>query len=283
MVAKETAHFSLVACGSAALFLWALLRTLDTKRTRDAILVGALVAVASYSDAYYGIYCAIMGGFLLAWRFVRVQWRGRAAALAGLTRTVNVAIVCGAALIVWRLVSGITQVRIGSLVIGLQMFHTPVLILLTAVALRAWLRWRPVPRLDPEARPSGALAVGLVAIGVCFALLSPLLIGLIFRFMDGRLPAPKSTGAAVRAASTHSRIWCRIRITPGLAPARGSGSCQASRTRFPNSSPHSRLRRTGDCRGAWRRMLPRLWIAFNRVLHRLSLGHSCTLPVSTLT
>ena len=65
LTARETAHLSLVIAAPLPLFLWALLRTFDTKRVKDAALVGALVAAASYSDAYYGVYCAIMGGFLV--------------------------------------------------------------------------------------------------------------------------------------------------------------------------------------------------------------------------
>ena len=76
LTAKETAHFSLVIAASLPLFLWALLRTLDTGRKRDAVLLGAIVAVASYSDAYYGIYCATMGAFIVVWRFSRMEWLG---------------------------------------------------------------------------------------------------------------------------------------------------------------------------------------------------------------
>ena len=69
ITSRETAHLSLVIAAPLPLFLWALLRTLDTRRIRDAALAGVLVALAAYSDPYYGVYCALMGAFLIAWRF----------------------------------------------------------------------------------------------------------------------------------------------------------------------------------------------------------------------
>ena len=80
LTAKQTAHFSLVIAPSLPLFLWTVLRALDMGRTRDAVLVGVLVAAAFYSDSYYGIYCAIMGAFVVTWRFTRVEWPGKVTA-----------------------------------------------------------------------------------------------------------------------------------------------------------------------------------------------------------
>ena len=49
LTARNTAHLSLVIAAPLPLFLWALLRTLDSRRIRDAVLVGRLVALATYS------------------------------------------------------------------------------------------------------------------------------------------------------------------------------------------------------------------------------------------
>ena len=77
LVARQAAHFSLVIAAPLPLFLWALLRTLDRERIGDAALMGALVAVAYYSDAYYGIYCVLMGVVVVTARFIRIDWPDR--------------------------------------------------------------------------------------------------------------------------------------------------------------------------------------------------------------
>ena len=69
VVAREGAHFSLVLAFALPLFLWALLRTLERRRRTDAVLTGVSVAAAFYSDAYYGIFCALMGTALVCYRF----------------------------------------------------------------------------------------------------------------------------------------------------------------------------------------------------------------------
>src|SRR5262245_2312880 len=103
LTARQTAHFSLVIAAPLPLFLWALLRTFETGRIRDAVVVRAVCAAASYADAYYSIYCVLMGVFVVFWRYTRVAVRGPSSSTAGAwSRGIEAAILLLTSVIVWR-------------------------------------------------------------------------------------------------------------------------------------------------------------------------------------
>ncbi len=274
LTARETAHFSLVIAASLPLFLWALLRTLDMERMRDAVLVGAIVAAATYSDAYYGIYCAIMGAFMVVWRFSRVEWPGKVTAWPRLALALNVAIVLSGTLIVWRVLSGTTRIAIGPIEIGLQTLYTPLLILLLATALRGWLAQRPVLRLhDPQARLTVVRRLGLVSVGVCLVLLLPQLVGIALRFASGRLPSteiywrssPRGVDALAYFVPNPNHPWFGDLTRPWFMPGQPDA--------FPEFvGSFSIVAFAVIAAGAWLRLLPRFWIAFTGFFVWLSLG-----------
>ena len=274
LTARETAHFSLVIAASLPLFLWALLRALDMGRMRDGVLVGAVVAAATYSDSYYGIYCAIMGAFMVTWRFSRVEWPGRVTAWPRHALVLNVVIVLFGTLIAWRVLIGTTRIVIGPIQIGLQTLYTPILILVLAVALRAWLAWRPVLRLDdPEARLTRLLRLGLVSVGVCLVLLLPQLIGTALRFASGRLPgteiywrsSPRGVDALAYFVPNPNHAWFGDVTRPWFMPDR-----QDAFPEFVGS--FSIVAFAVIAAGAWLRLLPRFWVAFTGFFVWLSLG-----------
>ena len=155
LTARASEHFSLITAAPLPLFMWALLRALDRKRRRDAILVGTLVAVATYSDVHYGIYCAIAGAFLVLWTYVRVRNGEGFHPRPSIERAVNVCIAAVALLIAWRIFTGSTSIALGAIRIGLQTLYTPVFVLTLLAVARAWLTWRP--RFDVH-DPDGAIA-----------------------------------------------------------------------------------------------------------------------------
>ena len=274
LTARETAHFSLVIAASLPLFLWALLRALDMGRMRDAVLVGVVVAAATYSDSYYGIYCAIMGAFMVTWRFSRVEWPGRVTAWPRHALVLNVVIVFFGTLIAWRVLIGTTRIVIGPIQIGLQTLYTPILILVLAVALRAWLAWRPVLRLDdPEARLTRLLRLGLVSVGVCLVLLLPQLIGTALRFASDRLPgtqiywrsSPRGVDALAYFVPNPNHAWFGDVTRPWFMPDR-----QDAFPEFVGS--FSIVAFAVIAAGAWLRLLPRFWVAFTGFFVWLSLG-----------
>lgn len=272
--AKETAHFSLVIAASLPLFLWALVRTLDTERVRDAVLVGVLVAAAYYSDAYYGIYCAAMGAFMVSWRCSRVEWPARISSSRPLDYVLNVIIAVVGALTVWRLSTGTRRIDLGPIQVGLQTLYTPHLVLLAAIALRAWLRWRPVLRLDAAApRQKALLRLGLVSIGVCLLLLLPPLIGIAIRLAEGRMPqtdvywrsSPRGVDMLSYFVPNPNHAWFGDVTRPWFMPDRPDAFPE-----FVGSFSIGAFVIMGL--GGWLGVLPRFWLAFTAFFVSLSLG-----------
>jgi hypothetical protein len=275
LTARETGHFSLVIAAALPLFMWAILRTIDSKGIRDAILVGVLLAAASYSDAYYGIYCVMMGGFALAWQFCRVEWRGRAPGWLRLARTLNAVTLVAAALIAWRVVTGTTAIAFGPIRIGLQTLYTPILFLTCVVAIRAWLEWRPVWVFhDPTASLRAVLRLSAVALGVCLVLLLPQLIEITLGLVKDGPPrtdtywrsSPRGVDALGYLVPNPSHPWFGNLTVDWFRPPDQ-----------PNWFPEfvasfSVIAIAVIAAGAWRGGLPRFWVAFTAFFVWVSLG-----------
>jgi hypothetical protein len=192
LVSRDAVHFSLTMTAALPLVLWALLRTLDSRRTTDAVLTGIAVALASYSDAYFGVFAALMGAFLVGWRFTTVQWSSGEPRFRRLGRVLDAAIVIVSALILWRLVRGPLLIPVGPTVVRFNTLYTPALVMLVSVLMRAWVIWRPVPiLLIPAEGWRTWTRLGLVSIATCLILLLPSLIGIGQRLARGTMPAEK--------------------------------------------------------------------------------------------
>ncbi|MBI3491007.1 MAG: hypothetical protein HY047_04335 [Acidobacteria bacterium] len=277
LTARETAHFSLVIAAALPLFLWVLLRALDTKRLGDAALVGSVVAAASYSDAYYGIYCALMGAFIVTWRLVRVEsrapttsspWRARALDITG-------AIIIGAALL-WRVLAGPTAEAVaGPVRIGMHTLYTPALLLVLIAAIRLWLTYRPVVTLNvPREHVRSLLPLGLTAVGVCLVLMLPELAGIAFRFARHRLSAteiywrssPRGLDALAYFVPNPNHPWFGDQTREWLMPPDRPDA-------FPEFVGSFSIVALGVIAAAVSlRLLPRVWVAFTAFFVALSLG-----------
>ena len=66
LIARGTAHFSLVAAAPLPLFCLFLSRAIRHQRPRDAMFAGLIVAWAAFCDAYYAVYCLLLAVFMLA-------------------------------------------------------------------------------------------------------------------------------------------------------------------------------------------------------------------------
>lgn len=272
LISRTTAHLSLVTAAPLPLFLWALLRTLDSRRVRDAVLVGALAALASYADAYYGIYCVLMGAFLVAGRFL--LWSRGPATTPRTTRVVDVAIALPAAIVAWRLLNGGTDVVIGTLKIHLQTLYNPVLALVILAAVRGWLTFRPSVRVhDPETALARLRHLGIVAVATCLVLMLPVIVGLAMRYFDGRLPgtetfwrsSPRGVDALAYVVPNPNHAWFGDVTRPWFLPPRLDS--------FPELvASFSLVALVAIAFAAWRRLLPPFWIAFTAFFAVLSLG-----------
>jgi hypothetical protein len=274
LTARETAHFSLVLAAPLPLFLWALLRALDFRRTRDAVLVGAITALATYSDAYYGVYCGLMGAVVVAWRFVRCHWPDKPVRWPRLTALVTAVVAVLCALVALRALVGPGAVALGPVRISLHTLYTPLLLLMTTVALRAWLPRRPSICLhDPEGQLSAMLRLGLISVAACVVLLLPELVGIAIRVGNNRLP---DTPVYWRSSPRGLDLLGYLVPNPNHAWFGG-----ITRRWFMPPDPDAFPEFVGSFSlmalmlaavGTWHRGLPRIWLAFTGFFVALSLG-----------
>ena len=270
--AREAEHFSLITAAPLPLFIWALLRALDTRRRRDAVLVGTLVALATYSDAYYGIYCAVAGAFIAGWRFIRVVRRSGPPSHQALTRVLNVAIGTVALLILWRGLTGSTSIDLGGIRLGLLTLYTPVLVLTLLAAARAWAGCRPAFMVhDPDRALPALMWRGALSIALCLVLLLPLLTGIGYRYLEGRLP---ETELHWRSSAPGVDLLGYLVPNP-LHPWFG-GSTRlwfGTDAGFPEFvASFSIVAFIVIAAGAVLRALPRMWVAFTAFFVMLSAG-----------
>jgi hypothetical protein len=175
MIARSTAHQSLVAAGPLAFFLWFVLRAADRRTVSDAVLAGVCAAWAATCDAYFGIYCALL---LTVVGLVRLtRWEPEERRRAGALATVITAMMLvPLVIIVIIALTGGRRIDLLGTTIWMRTLYTPVLVLSVlaviriGLALRARGRWRfdgPVDRFRLV-----QLAVGVF---ICALLLSPLI------------------------------------------------------------------------------------------------------------
>ncbi|MCA1563746.1 MAG: hypothetical protein LC804_27030, partial [Acidobacteria bacterium] len=146
LVARSTAHFSLVAAAPLPIFMLALLRAIRTQRVSHAALAGLAVAWAVTCDVYYGVYCLLLGACVLTAQAAEVSWRPSEATARRviLRRGLDAAIVLVAVAIVVVALSGGSRIELGGLTLSMHSMYTPVLLLTILVACRIALRlsWR---------------------------------------------------------------------------------------------------------------------------------------------
>jgi hypothetical protein len=271
LTSRGSDHFSLITAAPLPLFIWALLHALDTRRFRHAILVGMLVATATYSDAYYGIYCAMAGLFFVAWTFVRVERRAQSRSRM-LSRTVDVLIALIAVVIAWRVVTGVTSVTFVGLRIGLETLYTPVLALTILMAVRVWIAWRPTFAVHDPDRVLPALASrAAAAIATCLALLSPLIAGIGRRYLDDQMPETELHWRSSAAGVDLLGYFVPNPMHPLFGDA--TRSWFATDAGFPEFvASFSIVAFAVIFAGAVLRALPHVWVAFSLTFILLSAG-----------
>lgn len=188
LVARSSAHFSLVAAAPLPAFLLCLLRATRTLRARDGALAGLCGAWAAFCDVYYAVYClliatAYFGAHVV---FTRREVAARPRRWIGL---LDVLILCVTGLVVGLLLGRSGQIELFGVRLSVRGLYTPMLMLTILLLVRVWLwsgrrvttTWVWSPRL------ARAVAVGLVA---CAAPLAPVLYGLGEQIVAGRLVSP---------------------------------------------------------------------------------------------
>jgi len=173
LMARFTAHFSLVQAAPLPIFALLLLKLFQGGSWRTAAGAGLVVAWAYLSDPYYAVYCMLMLLFAIAYSVVTVQAPGPRPAWHRGTWAIDLLILCVAGLIGGILIRGGGRVDMFGLRISMRSLYTPMLVLTVLVAfrlihaLRPRLRWRFPPallnwRFYAAAAAAGALALAPV-------------------------------------------------------------------------------------------------------------------------
>jgi hypothetical protein len=166
LAARGAGHYSLVAAAPLPFFVIAFERWWAKRRVGDAILVAAIVAWAAGCDPYYAVYCvmlaaAILGRHLLRFHTMPVRWR-----LQRVRWALDAVMVLLGSLMLWLLLSGGSEIRMGWATLTVHSLYTPMLILAAliiwrlAISVRPRVSWPSITELARLVRP--AAAVGLI-------------------------------------------------------------------------------------------------------------------------
>lgn len=276
LVSRGTGHFSLVASAPLPLFLVCLLRTIETRRIRDAVLTGLVIGWSGYCDVYFPMYCALMATIVVVFYRWRVDHTSGDLWTAPVTRSVNALIVLVGLAIGWRLWHGEGDVSVLDATIHVRTLYTPVLLLTAFGACRAYLalrpRWAVRQRWRMRGRTLHLCAAALLTAGV---VLSPVLIALGERIADGRFPR---TPIYWRSSPAGVDLLTLVLPNPNSAWFGGP-----SRAWIVGDRPDAFPEMVGSLSlvsilivalAVWRvpRAVPRLWIAFPVFFMALALG-----------
>ena len=175
MIARSTAHQSLVAVAPLAFFLWFVLRAADRRTISDALLAGVCAAWAAMCDAYFGIYCVVLlaiVGIVRLTRWQPSQHRSSSPIATVITAMMLVPITIVAVIAV----GGGRRIDFLGATIYMRTLYTPMLVLTVLVLIRGWLAMRGRGRWKVDAPVDRFRLVQLAAGGlICALLLSPLI------------------------------------------------------------------------------------------------------------
>ena len=142
LLARSTAHFSLVAAAPLPLILLIMVRGEDKGRLRDAVALGATLAWAAFCDIYYAVYGVLLILAYAAAVAVRVS-RAPAADQHAFARrlTRGLAVVAATFVALIALQGGLIQVA--GLRISMRSLYTPMLILTILTLIHVLVVWSP--------------------------------------------------------------------------------------------------------------------------------------------
>ncbi len=193
MTARSVGHFSLVAAAPLALFLLFTLRFLDHRRWPDAALAGAMLAWSAYCDAYFPVFCVLLGAVTLVPRVATLRTRSvpLAPRLARLAHALDAVVIALAVLLAAAALGGITSLNLLGVRVGLRTYYTPAMVATLLALARLLLTARPRLHLQPRAAWVPPLRFVLIAGACAAALLAPLLLTLARQAATGNFVSPK--------------------------------------------------------------------------------------------
>jgi hypothetical protein len=188
MVARSTGHFSLVMAAPLPAFLWCLHRLDRSERLFDSVLAGAVVAWAAFCDAYYAVYCLMIGTIYVTSRVLRFEWRPEWRQGPG-RWILDLCILLAGGMVAGLMLGRGGRVELLGVPVSVRGLYTPMFVLTVLVLARVLVTLRPhIARVTlPDPRAIGAV----VAAGITGAVvLSPALYGASQRMLDGSWVSP---------------------------------------------------------------------------------------------
>ena len=191
MIARSTAHFSLVQAAALPAFALALDRVLDSATVRRGAVAGALVGIAFLCDPYYAVYCLLMAAYAAAWMVISIR-RGVAPPVPAMFRAgMDVAIMCVAGLVAGVMIRGGGRIEFLGIRVSMTHLYTPMLVLTLLVLVRLWMALRPrIDMMPAVLRPH--LRTSAVAAATCVLVLSPVLTVMAAHLGERQWIAPKT-------------------------------------------------------------------------------------------
>lgn len=189
IIARTTAHFSLVAAFPLPLVALATLLSFETKQARYAVTTGALVAMAGFCDAYFAVYAVLIIAGLAAARMLSCQWSRRDIERRAWLIGLDVVLAVLSGLVVVLLTLGGRTIQIAGFPVAVKSLYTPMLLLTIGIGARLIAAWRPRVSLTTASVPT-LLRFGSTAALVCVFLMSPTLLAVGRRIADGRFDRP---------------------------------------------------------------------------------------------
>lgn len=189
LMARSTAHFSLVAAAPLPVLLLILVRSEGKGRVRDAVALGATLAWAAFCDIYYAVYGALLIGAYVLAMAVSVSRHEAAGWLVFVRRvTRGLAIIAATFVLVVAVQGGL--IHVAGIRISMRSLYTPVLLLTVLVLVNLWTRWRPQFEWRYRFRWSHPW-LGGVMIATAAVLLSPVLLAYGGRLWRGQMASPE--------------------------------------------------------------------------------------------
>jgi hypothetical protein len=189
LVARSTAHFSLVAAAPLPVFVLCLLRLEERPTLGRAIAAGATIAWAATCDPYFAVYCLMIAVCFAVVSAVRVHRSGGwPAAGRTLVRILDWAIVMALALVITLAIVinlvGIAEARGFGRTLELSL-HAPVVGLMVLAIVRLLVALRPALDVQWTIPPAAAVRAALAGAAACALLLSPVLFVIYRQLTDG--------------------------------------------------------------------------------------------------
>jgi hypothetical protein len=177
LIARGVGHYSLVAAAPLPIFGLLLRRLGATGQVKYAFALGAVVAWATCSDAYYGVFCLLMAGVSLLIQFVSLERNVDVPAvrIVGLRRALDVLLVAIGSFVAAIALRGGGSIDIAGLHVSANTLYTPMLLLTCLVLARFALASRVRLALDRGPRAFRTLPALAAAGLVMIVLLAPVL------------------------------------------------------------------------------------------------------------